>query len=218
MATVAELETLIKSLKSQLKTLTDQLENLSHHETKEIKGIPLEISDKQNTDKIIILPDSSWLVANLDIKDSHHIAAESSLGALLPYNPLFHVPIFAAIETMSRLIRVNNITVSNCKKLVLDFLVNKLHAKGARNIFDFREIINRYNLCSRKEIKKLTAIDFYIVTEGMGLGAKILTCDVEMYKRTKKYYNNIYFMTDKVPAHESDLSRLIHDLQSPRKK
>lgn len=177
----------------------------------------LEQQGKKADERILILPDSSWLVANLDEKDSHHTAAASSLGALLPYKPLFHVPILASIETMSRLIRVNKISVSACKKLVLDFLGDRLHAKGARKIFDFREILNRYNLWSRKEIKKLTAIDFCIVTEGIGLGAKILTCDFRMYKTAKKYYTNIYFMTDKTEACESDLSRLIHDIQSSKK-
>ena len=163
--------------------------------------------------KIILLPDTSWLVAILDEKDSHHVAAQSSLGALMPYKPAFHVPILASIETMSRLIRVNKMSVSICRKKVLDLFANTLHAKGASRTYKFEEILDRYDKWKRKEVKNLTAVDFCIVTEGIGLEAKILTCDLKMYKSAKKYYQDIYFMSDMVEAQESDLARLIHDIQ-----
>lgn len=162
----------------------------------------------------IILPDTSWLVAILDEKDSHHVAAESSLGALLPYKPIFYIPVLAAMETISRLIRVNKMSVKECRKKVSKLFSAKLKAQGASRVYSFKEILNIYDKLSRKEIKKLTAIDFSIVTEGITLNAKILTCDVQMYRVTKKYYKEIYFMTDKVDAQESDLARLIHDIQS----
>lgn len=65
---------------------------------------------------LLILPDTSWLVALIDEDDAHHIAAESSLGALMPYKPAFHVPVLVAMELASRLIRVNKSSVSTCKK------------------------------------------------------------------------------------------------------
>ncbi len=181
-----------------------------------INTTKIEDPGKENTKsdkKIIILLDTSWLVAVLDENDSHHVAAASSLGALLPYRPSFHVSVLAALETISRLIRINKMSVKLSKKKLLDFIGNKLQAKGATYTFRFNDILDRYNTWSRKGIKKLTAIDFCIVTEGIGLGAKILTCDLRMYKLAKKYYDYIYFMSDKVEAQESDLARLIHDIQ-----
>lgn len=175
-----------------------------------------EISKKSDK-KVIILADTSWVVAILDEKDSHHIAAESSLGALLPYQPSFHVPVLAAIETMSKLIRVNKISVKQCRKKILDFLGGKLHAHGVRTNLNFPEILKKYELYSRKKMRRLTAVDFCIVTEGIGLEAKILTCDLKMYKIAKQYYDEIYFMSDKVDAQESDLARLIHDIQLNKK-
>lgn len=169
--------------------------------------------NKPKDNKVLLLADTSWLVAILDEKDSHHIAAKSSLGAVLPYEPAFHVPILASIETMSRLIRVNKISVTKCKEKIIGLLGNTLNAKGASRKYEFKEILETYDVFNRKEIKSLTAIDFCIVTEGIGLRAKILTCDLKMYRSAKKYYKDIYFMSDKVEAQESDLARLIHDIQ-----
>ncbi|MEK7515041.1 MAG: hypothetical protein AAB608_01510 [Patescibacteria group bacterium] len=166
----------------------------------------------QTSNNVIILADTSWVVAVLDEKDSHHISAESSLGALLPYKPSFHVPVLAALETMSKLIRVNKISVKKCRKKILDLLGGKLHAYGRRPL-NFSEILARYEGYSRKDMKSLTAIDFCIATEGIGLGAKILTCDLKMYKIVKRYYDEIYFMSDIVDAQKSDLARLIHSIQ-----
>ena len=170
-----------------------------------------------DTKVTIIVLDTSWLVAILDEKDSHHTAAESSLGALLPYKPIFHIPVVAATETMSRLIRVNGISVKECKKKVLALFGNKLKADGANRVYDFREILKIYETWSRKKVKNLTANDFLIVTEGIALGAKILTCDLRMYRVLKKYYPDVYFMTDQVEGQESDLSRLIKDIQKAKK-
>lgn len=96
---------------------------------------------------------------------------------------------------------------------MLELLRDKLEAGGSNQNFSFAEILNRYDFWARKKIKNLTAIDFLIVTEGIVLEAKILTCDLKMYRSTKTYYENIYFMTDKVDAQESDLARLIRDMQ-----
>lgn len=175
------------------------------------------VSTNKEPKRITILTDTSWLVALLDENDSHHVSAKSALGAMLPYKPIFHVPILVSIETMSRLIRVNNISVAKCKKMVLDLIGNTLHAKGASQMYEFKEILNRYESWKNKEIKNLTAIDFCIATEGIGLGAKILTCDLKMYRSVKKTYKEIYFISDKLDAQESDLARLIFDIQKANK-
>jgi len=181
--------------------------------------IPKEnIAENKTETKTLILADTSWIVALLDEKDSHHIAAESALGALLPYKPSLHVPVLAAIETMSRLIRVNKISVKSCQKKILNLLGGKLNANGVQNNLHFKEVVKRYEKWSHKKVRSLTAIDFCIVTEGIGLKAKILTCDLKMYNAAKRYYNDIYFISDRVEAQESDLARLIHDIQSSQKK
>lgn len=180
-------------------------------------GNTIPITPSEAAKDVVIVPDTSWLVAILDEKDSHHIAAESSLGALLPYKPTFHIPVVAAVETMSRLIRVNRTSVKDCKKKVFELFGTRLKAKGASRMYDFGEILKVYDSWSRKKVKALTTNDFLIVTEGMALGAKILTCDLEMYRVVKKYYPEIYFMSDRVVSQGSDLSRLIFDMQKDRK-
>ncbi len=167
--------------------------------------------------RFLILPDTSWLVAILDEKDSHHTAATSSLGALLPYKPKFYVPVLVALELMSRLIRVNKIPVKSARSKILRLIGEKLTAHGRVKKHSFDEIFDNYIKCSRQEIKKLTAIDFLVVTEGIALDAKILTCDLKMYNSTKKYYKAIYFMSDKVSSQGSDLGRLIYDIQNIRR-
>ncbi len=182
-----------------------------------IPSVEKSVENSSTSRQVVLLTDTSWLIALLDETDSHHISAKSSLGAVTPYSPVFHVPILSSIEAMSRLIRVNKMSVTKCKKKFLDLVGKTLRAKGANRTYDFKEILGRYDTWKRKEVKKLTAIDFCIATEGMSLGAKILTCDLKMYKSVKKYYREIYFMTDKVEAQESDLARLIHDIQKQKK-
>jgi len=209
MVTINELEDQIKSLKEQLESLETDEKVTIQQETESKKTGEYQTESKN---KLIILPDTSWLVAILDEKDSHHTSAASSLGALIPYSPVFYVPLMVFMETMSRLIRVNK-SVEKCSETILKLLNNKLHAKGSVVQLDFKDVIKRYKICSRQSIKRLTTIDFYIVTEGISMGAKILTCDLEMYKKSQKYYKEIYFMSDKVKTQKSDLARLITDIQ-----
>jgi len=159
-----------------------------------------------------IVPDSSWLIAILDEKDTHNVPASSSLGALLPYKPIFYIPALVYLETISRLIRVNKIPVTKCEEKIQK-LLSKIRYKHS-TLLDIKKILEKYKKFSRIKIAKLHPLDFYIVTDGIFLDAKILTCDLKMYQYVKKYYNNIYFMTDKVREKGSDLSNLIGDIQN----
>lgn len=159
-----------------------------------------------------IVPDSSWLIAVLDEKDTHHIPATSSLGAILPYKPTFYIPAIVYLETLSRLIRVNKIPVKKCEQKIDRFLKSITYKHSSR--LDISQIIEKYKAFSRVKISKLHPLDFYIATEGIFLGAKILTCDLRMYHYVRKYYSKIYFMTDKVKEKGSDLSNLIKDIQT----
>jgi predicted nucleic acid-binding protein len=215
--TAEELQSQINALMKQLQSLQEELvelDNDKHIKTKDKKSIKLS-SDNSKVE-LLIVPDTSWLVAVIDENDSHHVSAESSLGALLPYQPSFHVPIMAFMETISRLIRVNKMSVKKAQEKTLKFVGKRLHAKGASTTFNVENILEKYKIYSRIKIKSLTTIDFFIVTEGIGLNAKILTCDLKMYRAAKKYYKHIYFMTDKVEKQKSDLARLIFGIQSQK--
>ena len=169
------------------------------------------IQGKPEDDKLKIFPDSSWLIAILDENDSHHRAAKSSLGALLPYEPIFYIAPMVYMEILSRSIRKHGIPVKKCIERIKKFM-SKIQYRN-KTVFDIKEIGEKYKIFSRIKIKKLTPIDFYIVSEGMLLDANILTCDIKMYRTVKKYYNRIYFMSDVVKGIDSDLGRLISDIQ-----
>jgi predicted nucleic acid-binding protein len=166
----------------------------------------------EGNNELRIVPDSSWLIAVLDENDTHHISAASSFGALLPYKPIFYIPALVYLETISRLIRINKIPVVKCEQKI-DKFFSKINYKHSRKL-EISEILQKYKTFSRVKLSKLHPVDFYIVTEGMFLDAKILTCDVKMYLYAQKYYHKIYFMTDKVKGKNSDLASLIKDVQT----
>lgn len=179
-------------------------------------------TDQDNADppkngggELKVLPDSSWLIAALDENDSHHIPVASSIGAILPYEPVFYIPALVYLETISRLIRVNKIPVQKCEHKIDNFL-KKINFKHSR-LLEISDILKKYKTFSRVKISKLHPLDFYIVTEGILLDAKVLTCDVRMYHYVKKYYSKIYFLTDKIKEKDSDLSNLIKDIQDGKK-
>lgn len=171
----------------------------------------LEQNNKQDPE-FRIFPDSSWLIAVIDEADSHHKAALSSLGAMKPYKPIFYITPIVYLETMSRLIKKRKIAVKKCYDKIQKFLSN-IEYKHKTNL-DLAEINQKFKDFSRVKISKnLSSIDFYVVAEGILLDARILTCDVNMHRIATKYYDKIYFLTDKVKDKESDLGRLISDIQ-----
>ncbi len=212
MATVEELQAQINALKTQLNSLLEELVKLDKDKNskKETSDLEKHLGDSDKVE-LRIVPDSSWLIAILDEKDTHHIPASSSLGAILPYKPIFYIPALVYLETISRLIRVNKIQVKKCEHKI-DNLLQKINYKHSSSLA-ISEILRKYNTFSRVKISKLHPLDFYIATEGVFLDAKILTCDVRMYYYVNKYYPKIYFLTDKVKKKGNDLSKLIKDIQ-----
>lgn len=149
----------------------------------------------------------------IDDFDSHHKSALSSLGAIKPYKPIFYITPIVYLEVMSRLIKKKKISVKKCHDKIQKFL-SGIEYKHKTSL-DLTEITQKFKAFSRIKIsKKLSAIDFYVVAEGIALDAKILTCDLNMYHIAKKYYKNIYFLTDQLKNQKSDLSRLINDIQN----
>lgn len=215
MATIEELQEQINALLKQIQSLQEALVEVNKDKNiKEgINDIEKQTGDNDKSE-IRILPDSSWLIAILDEKDTHHIPTTSSLGAILPYKPVFYIPALVYLETISRLIRVNKIPVQKCEHKINKFL-QKISYKHSKSL-EIAEILKKYKTFSRVKISKLHPLDFYIVTEGIFLDAKILTCDIRMYYYVKKYYQKIYFLTDKVKERGSDLANLIKDIQSSK--
>lgn len=187
-------------------------ENIQNIKTiNEIKKAPHKEEKKL---ELRIVPDSSWLIAILDDKDTHNIPANSSFGAILPYQPIFYIPALVYLETISRLIRVNKINVKKCEEKIQKFF-SRINFKHSTSL-EMSQILEKYKTFSRVKISKLHPLDFYIATEGIFLNAMILTCDLRMYQYVKKYYKNIYFMTDKVKEKGSDLANLINTIQNTK--
>lgn len=202
MATTEELQAQINALLEQIKFLQDSLMKNEMQNKKEEKP----------PSKLKIVPDSSWLIAVLDENDIHHVAAAASLGAISPYKPTFFIPALVYLETISCLIRINKIPVKKCVNKISRFLL-KIDCRYSQTL-DISQIIQKYKRFSHVKISKMHPIDFYIATEGVFLDAKILTCDLKMHDFVKKYYKNIYFITDKAKKHSSDLSELIKNIQT----
>lgn len=156
------------------------------------QGASLEQAEEQKP-TIKILPDACWAKALIDEKDPHHRSVEASFGAIKPYRPDFYVPHIVFMETMSSLIRAGGLTAKECTKRVTKTFGEELHARLSSEL-RVEQIVAKYKTFSRTGIRKLKTQDFYIVTEGMSLNAKILTCDEKMYKKVLKIYKRIYFL------------------------
>lgn len=145
MTTIEKLQEQINTLLKQIQSLQEELAEIN--KDKNIKegvnnmGKSLSDSDKL---EIRIVPDSSWLIAILDEKDTHHISATSSLGAILPYKPVFYIPAIIYLETISRLIRVNKIQVQKCEHKIDKFL-QKISYKHSK-FLEIAEILKNIKL------------------------------------------------------------------------
>ena len=166
----------------------------------------------KESQEIRIVPDTSWLVALLDEKDAHHVAAESSFGAVLPYKPVFYIPAIAYMETASRLIRVGKMSVKKCFELMDKKFLHRINYKHSTKLA-IKDVVEKYKKFSRVKIKSLHPVDFHIATEGILLGAKILTCDLKMYEYVAKYYKEIYFVVDNAKKQKSGLGDLLQQFK-----
>lgn len=175
----------------------------------------MKISKRLKHEKELkVLIESSWLTAKLDEDDENHVSVESSFGALKPYEPTFYIPILVYMETLSNL-RRKRIPFNECNKILENFR-KKINYRDERRIV-FKHLIDKHKNFSRSKISQLKGVDFYIATEGLYLNAKILTCDKEMSDRVFKYYKQIYFISDRAKGKNSELPRLIKDIQREMK-
>jgi len=168
---------------------------------KQNKNLP--IVSKQIAGPRVML-DSSFIVSILNSQDTNHKCTEALFRFIGPYNCRFHMPLYVYAEALSRLIQQGK-TVAESLKIMDDFL-NKI--PGALIVGagpTLKEIKERYKKIARKKIRLLRSNDFYIATEGILSGALILTCDYEMYLRTKKYYPDIFFIATHSKKYKNDI-------------
>lgn len=156
----------------------------------------------------IILLESSFILALLYPEDPNYKTTNAIFGFLAPYNCKFHIPLLVSAEVLSKIVHKEK-KVSVAIKLFNSF-VKRLPGTvltGATSNFD--DIINRYKMFGRKDIKNLQGNDFIIVTEGIIAGSVILTCDHEMYERVKNYHEDIFFVATSSNKYEDDAAKLI---------
>jgi predicted nucleic acid-binding protein len=178
------------------------------------KGKKRKPKKKMGPKMIKILPDSNWVISLLNPDDVHHAHVKACFGMLLPLKPTFYVATVVVMETMTTLIGKCGYTVKKARETIYKNFINKLdgHHKSEGPI-ELGEVLAKYGAFSKaRKIKKLTTMDFYIVTEGLLLDARILTSDKKMYKTVKPTYKKIYLISDKVKNLKSDLPRLTHDV------
>lgn len=158
-----------------------------------------------------VLLESSFILALLDPRDPNYKAVKSVFGFLEPHNCRFHIPVYVFAEVISKIIHKTR-TVSNALKTFEKF-INGLHGVpfvGSNPSLE--EIIKRYKGLARKQIRFLQSNDFFIATEGILSKSLILTCDVGMYEKVKKNYQDIYFVATGSKKYKDDIPRFTRKL------
>ncbi|HEY4474996.1 hypothetical protein A2766_03955 [Candidatus Kaiserbacteria bacterium RIFCSPHIGHO2_01_FULL_58_22] len=166
-----------------------------------------------------VLLESSFILALLDPRDSNYKAVKSVFGFLEPHNCRFHIPVYVFAEVVSKIIHKTR-TVSNALKTFEKF-IDELHGVpfvGSNPSLE--EIIKRYKGLARKQIRFLQSNDFFIATEGILSKSLILTCDLGMYEKVKRNYQDIYFVATDSRKYKDDIPRFTRKLlaKAPKKK
>lgn len=182
-------------------------------------GYGLDMSDEILKDKMLILPDSNFIIGIICKNDKHAQRAGATFEALRKYDHvvflLFHVVIG---ETINRLTKKEKISIASAIKKI-ETITNKKNIYSGGRAIDLKALLERYRGFTKKPtLKKLDHNDYLIVTEAILQDAKIVTSDVAMFKSAKTILKkNIYFVgeSDKV---DSDHIRLIKDVDEKRKK
>lgn len=140
-----------------------------------------------------VLLESSFLVACLDPTDSNYKCTKAVFKFMGPYYCRFHIPLYVYAEVLSKLIQKGE-TVAESLRVMDNFLKKVPGIVIIGSGPNIKEIKERYKQLARKKIRLLKSVDFYIATEGMLSGSLILTCDYEMYVKTRKYYRDIFYI------------------------
>lgn len=157
----------------------------------------------------VLLLESSFILAYLDENDPNHKTAQAILGFVSPYNCRFHMPLVVSAEILSKSVH-KWIKVSESIRKINGFIKSLPGSLLASTNLNYEELVNRYKMCARKDIKNLQGNDFLIVTEGILSNSMIVTCDHGMYKRTKPYYSDIYFVATDSKNYKEDASRFVN--------
>ncbi len=166
-----------------------------------------------------VLLESSFILALLDPRDSNYKAVKSVFGFLEPHNCRFHIPVYVFAEVVSRIIHKTR-TVSNALKTFEKFIDDLHGVPFVGSNPSLEEIIKRYKNLARKQIRFLQSNDFFIATEGILSKSLILTCDLGMYEKVKKNYQDIYFVATDSRKYKDDIPRFTRKLlaKAPKKK
>ncbi|MFA4872094.1 MAG: hypothetical protein WC610_03530 [Patescibacteria group bacterium] len=160
-----------------------------------------------------VLLDSSFVLALLDVRDSNYDAAKSLFGYLKPHNCRFHIPLYVFSEVMSKIIQRDK-KVSCALKVVENFLKELPGILFTANP-SIEDILERYKiLAARKKLRFLQSNDFIIATEGILSKSIILTCDLGMYEKVKRNYEDIYFVATHSKKYQDDVPRVIRKIIS----
>ncbi|MBU6371051.1 type II toxin-antitoxin system VapC family toxin, partial [Patescibacteria group bacterium] len=167
---------------------------------------------------IYILLDTSVLFAYVHEKDAHHLSVESALGAIKPYKPRICIPSVVLLETMGKLIREGKKSVAQAKKILEDKL-KEFDTRFEHRSINHKIILDRYKGYSKSDVSKLKAIDFYIVVEAISISACLLTCDKEMYEKTKSKHKKIFYLGDntktQLPKLIKEVEKEFHGIKKP---
>lgn len=159
-----------------------------------------------------VLLDSSFVLALLNVRDPNYKAVKGIFGFVEPYNCRFHIPLYVFSEVVSKIIQREK-RVSCALKIIENFR-KELHGillTGASPSLE--EILDRYKiLASRKKLRFLQSNDFIIATEGILSKSIILTCDVGMYEKVKRNYEDIYFVATDSRKYKNDIPKLTKKL------
>ncbi len=154
-----------------------------------------------------VLLESSFLFALLNPSDTNHKLARAMFNFVEPYNCRFHIPLLVFSEVLSRIVRSGK-TVSSAVKMLEQFTKSIPGSLFSGEVpEDLGSLIDRYKNFARKKIKGLGSNDFLIVTEGILSGSLILTGDHEMFKKVRRYHDDIFYIAVDSPKYEGDVSR-----------
>lgn len=153
-----------------------------------------------------VLLESSFILALLDSRDANYKSVKSVFGFLEPHKCRFHIPAHVFTEVVSKLVQKEK-KVSSALRTIEKFL-NELHGilfLGSNPSLE--DIMDRYRGLARKRIRFLQSNDFVIATEGIFHKSLIITCDLGMYEKVKRYYSDIYFVASNSKKYKNDIPK-----------
>ncbi|MDA2922525.1 PIN domain-containing protein [Patescibacteria group bacterium AH-259-L07] len=165
---------------------------------KEYEEVQVQKEERLDS-RVKITFDTSFLLSHISKKEKNYKSTEVIVNYLTTQKKYFDIflPNLVILEFISKL-KQKKYTIRKIKKEFSTLLdnINDSYVELASDKLNLFEIFNRYQKFARKDIStKLKSNDFIIATDSVLAGSIILTCDKEMYKITKKFYNSVFLIT-----------------------